>query len=80
MSKHHKEQLCVNCNTPSPTCTWKYNLTPVEGWETDEDGYVKTCPLYEENTREKKEEVCTMSKYKAYDFYKKKRGIKNEQS
>ena len=27
--------LCCYCNTPSPTCSWKRNFTPVEGWEAE---------------------------------------------
>ena len=59
------QTLCFKCATPSPTCPWKYNFTPVEGWEAEEtklnisktdDGVcrsyiVKSCPLFEENVR-----------------------------
>lgn len=63
MSHGVKKTLCYTCNTPSPTCPWKYNFTPVKGWEAEptkvlvsegkyQNSYhVKSCPLYEENTR-----------------------------
>lgn len=59
------QTLCYKCKTPSPICPWKYNFTPVEGWEAEatkvkvygdhvSDSYrVISCPLFEENTREK---------------------------
>lgn len=59
--QHHT--LCETCCTPSPTCSWKYDFTPVEGWEAykvkltttkkniTETYKVKTCPLYEKNER-----------------------------
>ena len=79
--------LCVTCKTPSPTCPWKYNFTPVEGWEVEpskvklfngkySDSYiVKSCPLYEENKREPKEKIeLPKSKYKLInDIMKAKR-------
>jgi hypothetical protein len=59
------QTLCFKCATPSPTCPWKYNFTPVEGWDAEETKVnvsgkagkvdtsyrVKSCPLFEENTR-----------------------------
>ena len=81
--------LCYKCKTPSPTCPWKYNYTPVEGWEAEPskvaisgndsrmvDSYiVKQCPLYEENKREPKEKIeLPKSKYKLInDIMKAKR-------
>ena len=31
-----RDTLCWECKTPSPTCTWKKNLIPVEGWEAEQ--------------------------------------------
>lgn len=57
------QTICYNCKTPSPTCPWKYNFTPVPGWDAEPtvvkmnshqsfDSYhVKACPLFEENKR-----------------------------
>ena len=68
---YKSKTLCIDCMTPSPTCSWKYNLTPVDGWDAEEydlkvskthkDTYksytVKSCPLYEKNERVKEEPV-----------------------
>ncbi len=63
--KHKPQTICFKCKTPSPTCPWKYNFTPVEGWEAEETELkiaksssstcktynVKSCPLFTDNDR-----------------------------
>jgi len=80
--RHKTPTLCFKCNTPSPICPWKYNFTPVEGWDAEPtkvaisgndsrmvNSYVvKSCPLYEENERKPEEKIeLPKSKYKIID-------------
>jgi hypothetical protein len=62
---YKKATLCLDCNTPSFACPWKFKYKPVDGWDaiphkmslsnkkTVTTYIVKSCPLFERDVREK---------------------------
>lgn len=43
---------CARCATKrSKQCSWDARLEPVEGWTLDKDGFVVSCPEFEEGER-----------------------------
>lgn len=55
MGNPGKEQLCWACARSAAgkdrQCAWDARLQPVEGWVLDEDGFVVSCPEFEEVKR-----------------------------
>lgn len=53
-----KEQLCWACARSAAgkdkQCSWDARLEPVDGWTLDKDGFVVSCPEFEEDQNDKR--------------------------
>ena len=51
----YHQQLCWACARSAAgkdkQCSWDAKLQPVEGWTVDKDGFVVSCPEFEEDKR-----------------------------
>lgn len=55
MDAPSRQQLCWSCARSAAgkdrQCAWDAKLEPVEGWTVDKDGFVVSCPEFEEGKR-----------------------------